>query len=58
MLDEKQVEVFETFANEVKSAAEAKAAEEEELGEAPEDFLDPILYHVMEVRLTQPSCCT
>ncbi|CAG8708529.1 9385_t:CDS:10, partial [Acaulospora morrowiae] len=52
---DKDVAELEKFVNEVEEFIKAQAAGEEELGEIPDEFLDPLMYSIMEDPVILPE---
>jgi len=55
MINEKEQVQFESFNESIKLQIEKIAQEEEELGEAPDEFLDPLLMTVMDDPVLLPT---
>lgn len=53
-----QIQLLENLAAQVAQAAAHGEQEEEELGEAPEEFLDPVTYTLMKDPVTLPTSGT
>ncbi|RIA98699.1 ubiquitin elongating factor core-domain-containing protein [Glomus cerebriforme] len=52
---DRDVKVLENFVNDVEEVIKKEAAGEEELGEVPDEFLDPLIFEIMEDPVILPG---
>jgi len=52
---DRDIKVLEKFVNDVEEVIKQEVAGEEELGEVPDEFLDPLLYEIMEDPVILPG---
>ncbi|KAJ3014704.1 hypothetical protein HKX48_004997 [Thoreauomyces humboldtii] len=50
-----ELRVVDRFVDDVEAAIKATAVEEEELGDVPDEFLDPLLFHIMDDPVVLPT---
>ncbi|KAF0531124.1 Ubiquitin conjugation factor E4 [Gigaspora margarita] len=58
LFSQKNVSELEKFVNEVEETIKSENEDEEELGEVPDEFLDPVLYTIMEDPVILPGSRT
>lgn len=58
MVDQDHVQNFETLAATLKSLKDVQNAEEAQFDDAPEEFLDPLMFHLMEDPVELPDSHT